>query len=229
MRQALKPFHNPKLRDVVLGTKRSLEQVIDEQTPDRLVRAGFDAAALEKARSLLTSFKQFIEDHKDEIDALKVLYSQPYRAGLRYSQVKELAKAIKQPPHSLYPERLWNAYETVEPENVKAHGGKQLVDVIALVRHAIDPTTPLAPMSMTVEERYQEWIAEQAKAGARFTPEQHRWLDAIKSHIATSVSIERDDLDDVPFNQIGGLGRAHELFGEKLNAILEELNARLAA
>ena len=170
MRQALKPFHNPKLRDVVLGTKRSLEQVIDEQTPDRLVRAGFDAAALEKARSLLTSFKQFIEDHKDEIDALKVLYSQPYRAGLRYSQVKELAKAIKQPPHSLYPERLWNAYETVEPENVKAHGGKQLVDVIALVRHAIDPTTPLAPMSMTVEERYQEWIAEQAKAGPDSLP-----------------------------------------------------------
>ena len=139
MRQALKPFHNPKLRDVVLGTKRSLEQVIDEQTPDKLLRAGFDAAALENARSLLTSFKQFIEDHKDEIDALKVLYSQPYRAGLRYSQVKELAKAIKQPPHSLYPERLWSAYETVEPENVKAHGGKQLVDVIALVRHAIDP------------------------------------------------------------------------------------------
>jgi type I restriction enzyme, R subunit len=229
MRQALKPFHNPKLRDVVLGTKRLLEQVIDEQTPDKLVRAEFDAAALEKARSLITSFKQFIEDHKDEIAALKVLYSQPYRTGLRYSQVKELAKAIKQPPHSLYPERLWNAYETVEPENVRAHGGRQLVDVIALVRHAISPTTPLAPMSLTVEERYQDWLVEQVNAGARFTPEQHRWLDAIKSHIATSVSIERDDLDEVPFNQIGGLGRAHELFGEKLNAILDELNARLAA
>jgi type I restriction enzyme, R subunit len=229
MRQALKPFHNPKLRDVVLGTKRSLEQVIDEQTPDRLVRAEFDAAALEKARSLITSFKRFIEDHKDEIDALKVLYSRPYRARLRYRQIKELAKAIKQPPHSLYPERLWNAYETVEPENVKAHGGKQLVDVIALVRHAIDPTAPLAPVSMTVEERYQEWLAEQASAGAHFTPEQRRWLDAIKSHIATSVSIEREDFDEVPFNQIGGLGRAHELFGEMLNAILDELNARLAA
>ena len=52
---------------------------------------------------------------------------------------------------------------------MKAHGGKQLVDVIALVRHAIDPNTPLAPVGMTVEERYQQWLAEQTAAGAKFT------------------------------------------------------------
>ena len=229
MREALKPFHNPKLRDVILGTKRALEQVIDEQTTDTLLRAGFDAAAKEKAQSLIKSFRQFIEDHKDDIDALRILYSKPYRAGLRYSQVKELAKAIQQPPHSLHPERLWHAYEAVEPEKVTGHGGKQLVDVIALVRHAIDPKTPLAPIGLTVEERYRAWLAEQTAAGATFTPEQKRWLDAIKDHIATSLAIDRDDLDEVPFNQIGGLGRAYDLFGEKLDAILDELNTRLAA
>ena len=53
-------------------------------------------------------------------------------------------------------------------------------------------------------------------------------LDAIKAQIATSLAIERD-LDEVPFKQIGGLGRAYELFGEQLAALLEELNARLAA
>ena len=54
-------------------------------------------------------------------------------------------------------------------------------------------------------------------------------LNAIQDHIATSLVIDRDDLEEVPFNQIGGLGRAYELFGEQLAAILEELNARLAA
>ena len=102
------------------------EQVIDEQTRDTLVRAGFDTAALDKARSLITSFRQFIEDHKDEIEALRVLYSRPYRAGLRYGQVKELAAAIQQPPHRFHPERLWQAYETVRPDRVRGHGGKQL-------------------------------------------------------------------------------------------------------
>lgn len=228
MRSALKPFHDPKLRDIILSTKRALEQVIDEQTPDQLLRAGFDAAALEKARSMLTSFRQFIEDNKDEIEALKVLYSQPYRAGLRFRHVKELAAKLNQPPFYSVG-RVWQAYEVVEPEKVRGKGGNQLVDVIALVRHAIDPNRPLAPLGMTVAERYQQWLAEKQAAGVTFTVEQRKWLDAIKDHIASSLNIEQDDLEEVPFNQIGGLGRAYELFGDKLNDILDELNVRLAA
>ena len=33
----------------------------------------------------------------------------------------------------------------------------------------------------------------------------------------------------VSFNQIGGIGKAYELFGDQLSAILDELNMRLAA
>jgi type I restriction enzyme R subunit len=235
MALALKRFHDPKLREAILAAKRSLEQVIDEQTPDQLIRAGFDAKALEKARSLVTSFRKFIEDNKDEIEALKVLYSQPYRAGLKFRQIKELAGRLNQPPFYIDPShpetlgRLWQAYEVVEPDNVRGKGGQQLVDVIALVRHAINPQTPLAPVGMTVEERYQQWITEKQAAGTAFTADQRKWLDAIKDHIASSLNIEQDDLEEVPFNQIGGMGRAYELFGDQLNAILDELNMRLAA
>jgi type I restriction enzyme R subunit len=235
MAAALRPFHDPKLREAILGAKRSLEQVIDEQTPDQLLRAGFDAQALEKAKAMLTSFRQFIEENKDEIEALQVLYSVPYRAGLKFRHVKDLAAKLNQPPFYVDPNRpdsltrLWQAYEVVEPGNVRGKGGKQLVDVIALVRHAIDPSAPLAPVGMTVEERYQQWLADKQAAGFTFTTDQRRWLDAIKDHIASSLAIEQDDLEEVPFNAIGGLGRAYELFGDKLAAILDELNARLAA
>jgi type I restriction enzyme, R subunit len=235
MATALKTFHDPKLRDTILAAKRSLEQVIDEQTPDQLLRAGFDAEALEKAKSILTSFRRFIEENKDEIEALQVLYSQPYRAGLKFRHVKDLAAKLNQPPFFVDPNRpesltrLWQAYEVVEPDKVRGKGGKQLVDVIALVRHAIDPNTPLAPVGMTVEERYQQWVAEKLVANVTFTDEQRKWLDAIKDHIASSLNIEQDDLEEVPFNAIGGLGRAYELFGDKLTGILDELNTRLAA
>ena len=125
--------------------------------------------------------------------------------------------------------RLWQAYALVEPTKVKGKGGNQLVDVVALVKHALDPSTLLAPVGTTVEQRYQEWLAEKGNAGITFTVEQQRWLDAIKDHIASSLAIEQDDLEEVPFNTIGGLGRAHELFGDGLAPILEELNLRLAA
>ena len=232
--QALKPFHNPKLREAILSAKRSLDQVIDEQTPDQLLRAGFDAAALEKAKSMVISFRKFIEENKDEIEALKVLYSQPYRAGLKFRHVKELAGKLNKPPFYVdptHPEtlgRLWNAFEVAEPGNVRGKGGKQLVDVIALVRHAIDPKTPLLPVGMTVEERYQQWIAEKQTTGTVFNADQRKWLDAIKDHIASSLNIEQDDLEHVPFNQIGGIGKAYELFGNELVILLAELNQRLA-
>ena len=51
----------------------------------------------------------------------------------------------------------------------------------------------------------------------------------IRDPIATSLSIELDDLDDTPFNQEGGLGKAHQLFGDPLPKLLEELNEALAA
>lgn len=235
MATALQAFHDPKLREAILAAKRSLEQVIDEQTPDQLLRAGFDAEALEKAKSMLTSFRKFIEDNKDQIEALQVLYSQPYRAGLKFRHVKELASKLNQPPFFVDPNRpeslsrLWQAYEVVEPDKVRGKGGRQLVDVIALVRHAMDPNTTLAPVGMTVQERYQQWMSEKQTAGVMFTADQRKWLDAIKDHIAASLNIEQDDLEEVPFNSIGGLGRAYELFGDKLNAILDELNERLAA
>lgn len=235
MATALQAFHDPKLREAILAAKRSLEQVIDEQTPDQLLRAGFDAEALEKAKSMLTSFRKFIEDNKDQIEALQVLYSQPYRAGLKFRHVKELASKLNQPPFFVDPNRpesltrLWQAYEVVEPDKVRGKGGRQLVDVIALVRHAMDPNTPLAPVGMTVHERYQQWMSEKQTSGVMFTADQRKWLDAIKDHIAASLNIEQDDLEEVPFNSIGGLGRAYELFGDKLNAILDELNERLAA
>ncbi len=40
---------------------------------------------------------------------------------------------------------------------------------------------------------------------------------------------EPEDLELSPINQLGGLGKAHQLFGEQLPKLLEELNNPLAA
>ena len=56
---------------------------------------GLTPQAFEKARSMLTSFRQFIEDNKDEIEALQGLVQRPYRAGLKFRQVKELAAKLE--------------------------------------------------------------------------------------------------------------------------------------
>ena len=41
--------------------------------------------------------------------------------------------------------------------------------------------------------------------------------------------IEAEDLEYDPFSQRGALGRAYQLFGDELPALLEDLSERLAA
>ncbi len=50
----------------------------------------------------------------------------------------------------------------------------------------------------------------------------------LRNHIVTSLSIEPDTFDYALFSHRGGLGKAHQLFGE-LPKLLDELNQVLAA
>ena len=69
---------NPPLRNLLLEIHRRREQLIDESA-DTLTHAGFDEAASHKARATVESFRAFIEEHKDEIDALQIIYAIPRR------------------------------------------------------------------------------------------------------------------------------------------------------
>ena len=231
MAGALRPFTRPGLRTAIIEITESLYQIIDEAAIDVLLDFGQSEAAVESARSKLDDFRRFISENRDEIEALRILYSRPYRAGLRYRHVKELRDALRNPPVGIHDPAngLWRLYEALEPDKVKGRGGSALVDLVAIVRHAIRPEEPLVPVAEQVEARYREWLEEKEHLGQTFTEDQRRWLDAIKDHIAASLSIDHDDFDDVPFNQWGGLGGVYRAFGEELDAVLAELNERLAA
>ncbi len=51
----------------------------------------------------------------------------------------------------------------------------------------------------------------------------------IRDHISANLSIEANDFDYAPFAQQGGLGKVHQVFGDELNKLLEEMNEVLAA
>jgi type I restriction enzyme, R subunit len=72
-------------------------------------------------------------------------------------------------------------------------------------------------------------MAQQQNRGRAFTPEQRRWLEMMRDHIATSVEMTVEDLDYAPFAGEGGRSKAALLFGGDLRPILEELNGVLAA
>jgi type I restriction enzyme R subunit len=228
---ACAPFDNPKLRNLLIDQRRRSEQIIDTVSKDVVIYAGVDEQARERAKTIVDTFRKFIEENKDELTALQIIYGKPYgRRYLTYEQIKQLAEAIKKPPYQLTPELLWKAYEQLERAKVKGAGAQKLLtNIISLLRFAIGESDVLEPFSDTVDKRFNNWLAEQERIGKRFTPEQMEWLQNIKNHIASSLVIEKDDFELPPFYEEGGLVKAHQIFGNELDNILNQLNEVLAA
>ena len=222
---AAKPFaSNPELRQRLAEIHRVYEQTIDTVSEDTVLRAEFSEA---EADALTRSFREYIEENKDEITALQVLYQRPYSQRLSYADVRALADALQSPPRSWTPAGLWDAYRQLDQSRVRGSSQRVLADIVSLVRYAIGNEEELAPFAQRVEERFRGWLAMQETAGRDFTDEQRQWLEDIKDHIAGGVSIDSGDLQYAPFAQRGGIGRAYAVFGDELAALLEELNLAL--
>ena len=226
--EACKPFDNPDVRNTLIDLKRQQEQTIDTVSQDNLTFSGFDQEAKTRAEQRVASFKQFIEENRDELTAIQIIHSKPHgQRHLTFHQVRQLAQAIEKPPYRFTKEELWQAYERLDRSKVKGVGpDKLLTDIISLVRFAIGETASLEPYKETVDQRFQEWLADQEDS---FSEEQMAWLEMIKDHITTSLRIEMDDFENIPFQTKGGAIKMYQLFGDALDTILEALNEQLAA
>jgi len=206
-----------------------IEQFIHVGGHDELVSAGFVGDPME-AKSVLETWSEFIEEHQDEYLALKAYYSQPYRRRPSLDDVKALAAAISRPPMRLTPERLWSAYEALDADRVKGHGGKLDADLVRLIRYTLEQDDELVPHEDVVRQRFTWWLEEQAQNGRKFSPEQMRWLTMVRNHVAESMTFDpTEDYDLPPFSLEGGATAAYQLFGRDLNPLVEELNEALAA
>lgn len=226
---ACQPFDAPALRKLLADLKKKTEIIIDEITTDEVTSAGYD---LHKAEEKITSFRTFIDNHKNELLALQILYSQPHaKQKLTYAAVKELAARLTDPPYHLTTADVWQAYKRLEASLVRgAPSDKVLTDIIALVRFATGQAEVLEPYSVQVEQRFNLWVGRQIKAGREFDTEQMHWLKAIKDYLAANVEIgPRDLISDPPFTDWGGVLTARKVFGKELNGMLDELSEALAA
>ncbi len=224
--EAIKPFiGNARLMERLPEIKSETEQIIDTYSIDVVEEAGYSPIAKEKAKGTIISFRKFIEENKDELTVLQAFYN---KRKLHWVDLKDMATKIKSPPYCLTTSKLWQAYQQLE--NEKVHGrtmNKHIVDFVSLLRFEIEKTKEIEPWLDTVDKRFAEWLGRQKESGASFTQEQLNWLEKIKNQIAESIEIIPDDFEYTPFEQMGGLGKATEVFGCEFNKLLVELNKEL--
>ncbi|MCM8595528.1 type I restriction-modification enzyme R subunit C-terminal domain-containing protein, partial [Accumulibacter sp.] len=234
LRNAVKPLCNPTLRTLIVTLKASKELVIDTVTEDRVLEAGFSAAARERAQGIVHSFEAFIAEHRDEITALSILYNRPTRAPLKFDDLKALAETLQAPPQLWTESQLWQAYAALDSSKGegKVRGASRrriLTDLVSLVRYAMHQENELVPYPEKVMANFRAWMAQQQETGKGFSDEQRWWLEKMAEHIASNLGIEAEDFGYAPFDQRGGLGRVHQIFGAELPKVIEAMNSALVA
>jgi hypothetical protein len=95
--------------------------------------------------------------------------------------------------------------------------------------NAIDPAQTLTAFLTPVVAGARRFAHTALLRADRALHALRQWLEAIRDHIATSLVIQVDDFDYVPFAQRGGLGKANQVFGNDLVPLLNEMNEVLAA
>ncbi|MDC6353276.1 MULTISPECIES: type I restriction-modification enzyme R subunit C-terminal domain-containing protein [unclassified Robiginitalea] len=219
-----------ELNEYIDNVRKVHEQIIDTVNTDKILRSEWDSFTKDKAEEVVRNFRDYIESNKDEITALSIFYDQPYRRReLTFKMIKDLLTRLKLEKPLLAPHYVWEAYAQLE--NVKGNSPKnELVALVSLIRRITGIDQVLTPYDKSVDKNFQDWIFQKhSGAGQKFTEEQMQWLRMLKDHIASSFHIEVDDLDYTPFDAQGGRGRMYQLFGNRMDEIISELNEVLAA
>lgn len=227
--KAAEIFHSAELREFIDNVRRAHEQTIDISNPDTLLNKGWANDSKDRAEVIIADFKAWIALHKDEITALQIFYTQPYRRReLNYKMIHDILEKIKLEKPHLAPYSIWKAYEQIEQTNGSPKS--ELIALVSLLRRVSGVDSVLMDYSNKVDLNFRDWILKKnAGKHNRFTEEQMNWLRMIKDHIATSIHIDTEDLDYTPFDAAGGKGKMWQLFGEQMENIINELNEALAA
>lgn len=219
-----------RLNEAMESIRRRQEQIIDEVNPDAVLSSNWEENTEVHRQALVQDFAEWSEAHRNELDALTIFYMEPQRRGqLTREKIREVLDTLKRERPELAPARVWAAYAALDGVQAR-RPEKELAQIIALIRRVAGWDEQLTRFDETVRRNFKRWIfGEHAGNAAKFTEEQRRWLEMIRDHIATSLRFEAGDLDYHPFDAEGGRGRMHQLFGNRINEVIEEMNREMVA
>ena len=185
----------------------------DEVSSDWLIRDGLGQEY--KPEDYLAAFIQFVQENREQLEAIRILMNRP--RDWNPSVLIELKNKLKTAPHNFSVENLQKAHYRCYQ--------KALVDIISMVKHAARETEPL----YTAEERV-DLAFQKMTAGKTFNADQQQWLERIREHLITNLSIDKEDFEALPiFSRAGGWARANRVFERQLAGLIQELNAAVAA
>ena len=176
---------------------------------DMLISKGFSQ---EEARATTSAFEAYCEEHKDEIEALRIIYNNQ-GGPLTYAILKDLENKLKYASSKFNTSLLWNSYAIINPQMVKHSSTKEekeaLTNVIQLVRYAFHQIERLESLYPSANQRFNLWCGQNQRP---LTEEQIGVMQQVFSYIASNGYCTITEIKDNDKTQAAQLIRA---FGGK--------------
>lgn len=181
---------HPEARNYLLILNAGFVKILDPGEDD-LIEKGFSQ---EEARETTKAFEEYLEDHKDEIEALRIIYNNTGEP-LTYSMLKELQRTLEEFNHKFRASQLWNNYSILNPGVVTKFSSKDekeaLTNIIQLVRYAMHITPELRSLPSMAAQRFELWCGQ---AQRPLTDTQKEIIRQVVSYIVTNGSTTLKDV-----------------------------------
>ena len=176
---------------------------------DTLISKGFSQ---EEAQTTTSAFEAYCEEHKDEIEALRIIYNNQGEP-ITYAMLKDLENKLKYASSKFNTSLLWNSYAIINPQMVKhsstKEGKEALTNIIQLVRYAFHQIERLESLYPSASQRFNLWCGQSQRP---LTEEQIGVMQQVFSYIASNGYCTITEIKDNDKTQAAQLIRA---FGGK--------------
>ena len=184
---------------------------------DNLIYSGFSR---EEAVATTSAFEEYCDKHKDEIEALRIIYNND-GAPITFKMLKDLQTRMKAFNNKFTIANLWHSYSVVDINNVAVYNGadqknekEALTNLIQLVRFAWHKIARLESLCTGAQQRFNLWYGQMQRD---ITTEQIKLMRQIVDYIAANGTCQISDIKDYDktfaaqlISEYKGLDKANE-------------------
>lgn len=161
---------------------------------DQVLYAGFSK---ESAKTYIKNFEQYLEDHKDDIEALRIIYNSEDKL-ITHEMLLELQERLLAESRQYGVYQIWKNYKLLDDQgNVEALDGKYnikaLTNLIQIVRYAYKKNQKLTSLINGYAQRFSLYCG---RAQRVLTDEQKDIMKQIAEYIINDGAITVMDLNE---------------------------------
>lgn len=192
-KQLVKPLtEHYHARDYLLELNAGYTNIL-QPGEDKLLSAGFSK---EYASQTIQSFEKYINENKDEIEALRIIYNNE-NIAITKQMLEDLQIRLKQENKEFTYSKLWYLYKLTDEKNIvkplKDNEIIYLTNLIQLVRFAFHKIRILKGFSPYAKRRFILWCGQKQN---ELTKEQKQIFKQIVDYVIENSSVSFTELSN---------------------------------